>query len=88
MEGIIALILIRSILKELTRSHLLICTIFSYLTQKTLSKTLQYAAAWQKTGRAIPFSVNLSAQLLSDVDLPDRIEDELRKVGIALPISL
>lgn len=52
------------------------------LTQDMLLKTLQQAAAWRKNGLTLTFAINFSALSLADVDLPDRLEAELAKVGI------
>jgi EAL domain-containing protein (putative c-di-GMP-specific phosphodiesterase class I) len=53
------------------------------LTQDMLLKTLQQAAIWHKNGIPITFAINFSALSLSDINLPDRLEAELRKTGIA-----
>src|SRR5438876_562024 len=37
------------------------------------------AAAWYKTGVSIPISVNVAARELSELDLADRVRDELRR---------
>jgi EAL domain-containing protein (putative c-di-GMP-specific phosphodiesterase class I) len=52
------------------------------LTQEILRKTLQHAAAWFKADVILPFAVNLSGLLLSDVDLPSRIDSELAEADV------
>ncbi len=52
------------------------------LTQNILSKTFRLIAAHPKAGRTVPVAVNLSALMLSDIDLPMRIKDELDMIGI------
>lgn len=55
------------------------------LTLDILSKTLELATACSEAGWGVPFAVNLSALLLSDVGLPEQIKDKLDRSGIDPP---
>ena len=52
------------------------------LTEDMLLKTLNQVSIWHKHGLKFTAAINFSALSLADVSLPDRLETELRKVGL------
>jgi EAL domain-containing protein (putative c-di-GMP-specific phosphodiesterase class I) len=52
------------------------------LTDWVLSQAIAQAALWRRNGLDIGVSVNLSAQTLRQLDLPDRIAEETARAGI------
>ena len=52
------------------------------LTYKLIDQALKHLTHWIDEGRAIGVSVNLSAVMLSDTSLPDRLYDRVRKMDI------
>ncbi len=52
------------------------------LTEDIFHKTLQQAAVWHRNGLPLSFAINFSVMSLSDIDLPDRLEAELREAGL------
>lgn len=51
------------------------------ITNHVLLSALQQSASWRDAGIDTKVSVNLSAKMLVDLDLPDRIEEEARRCG-------
>jgi EAL domain-containing protein (putative c-di-GMP-specific phosphodiesterase class I) len=52
------------------------------LTERVTTLALQQSAAWALAGFDTKVSINLSAHMLVDLDLPDRMEREARRFGI------
>jgi len=52
------------------------------MTDRTLTLALKQIAAWTAVGLHVKMSVNLSAYMLVDVDLPDRVVREAAQFGI------
>ncbi|MGI9277029.1 MAG: EAL domain-containing response regulator [Endozoicomonas sp.] len=52
------------------------------LTYKLIDQALKHLIHWSDEGRAIGVSVNLSAVMLSDTSLPDRLYDRVRNMDI------
>lgn len=55
------------------------------LTKDIFRKALQQVAVWHKNGLPLSFAVNFSVLSLSDIDLPDLLEAELRKARLDPP---
>jgi len=53
------------------------------LTDRALSLALRQSAEWNKAGLHTKISVNISAQLLKDLDLPDRMLRDTLHFGVA-----
>ncbi|MCH7930413.1 MAG: EAL domain-containing response regulator [Proteobacteria bacterium] len=52
------------------------------LTDYVLHAALKQIAQWRKHGSSVTVAVNLAPQLLSDLDLPDRLSDLLAEYGV------
>lgn len=52
------------------------------LTERVTTLALQQAAIWHKAGLRTKMSINLSAFMLTDLDLPDRMAGEAARFGI------
>jgi len=52
------------------------------LTDDMLFKTLKQAAIWHENDMNLNFAINFAASSFSDIDLPNRIEAQLKKFGI------
>lgn len=52
------------------------------LTYLTLRTALDQARSWRDAGTCVPVSVNLSARLVTDRALPDRVRDMLAECGL------
>ncbi len=52
------------------------------LTDYVLHAALKQIAEWRKHGSSVAVAVNLAPQLLSDLDLPDRLSDLLAEYGV------
>jgi len=52
------------------------------LTDRVLSLALKQCAAWNKTGLTTKLSINISAHLLVDLAMPDRIASEAAREGL------
>jgi EAL domain-containing protein (putative c-di-GMP-specific phosphodiesterase class I)/AmiR/NasT family two-component response regulator len=58
------------------------CGRIGALTERVTTLALQQSAAWALAGLGTKVSINLSAFMLVDLDLPDRMEREAERVGI------
>jgi diguanylate cyclase (GGDEF)-like protein len=56
--------------------------IITQLTLAVLDEAVRQARAWLDAGRPIPVAVNLSARLLTDLQLPDTVDAVLRTHGL------
>src|SRR5690606_38439056 len=52
------------------------------LTEWVLREAIRQAASWRRSGLDIGVSVNLSAQTLRELDLPDRMEATTAAAGL------
>ena len=52
------------------------------LTDYVLHAALKQIAQWRENGSSVAVAVNLAPQLLSDLDLPDRLSDLLAEYGV------
>jgi len=52
------------------------------LTDTTVSLAIRQCATWAESGLNTKISVNLSAHMLVDIDLPDRLVDQVAQFGI------
>ncbi len=57
--------------------------LISALTTHTLVKAVEQIASWDREGLALSVAVNLSAQVIHDSRLPKRVDDVLRRHGVA-----
>ncbi|MCB2178070.1 MAG: bifunctional diguanylate cyclase/phosphodiesterase [Actinomycetales bacterium] len=58
------------------------CGLISALTVSVLRRSLEAVAAWRCAGHDVGVAVNLSARLLSDLALPERIARLLAETGV------
>ncbi len=52
------------------------------LTDYVLHAALEQITQWRTNGRPVAVAVNLAPQLLSDLNLPDRLSDLLKRYGV------
>lgn len=57
--------------------------VIALMTDYILQKSLHSIKQWEKEGVKLNISVNISGTMLSDLALPDRIEAQVKKIGLS-----